>query len=91
MPTTRITVTIDVGVLADAQAAAVEHGMSASAWISHCTKRETMRDALRRHQDWCAAEGLAGDSYEQHRAQVSADARAELDRLAEAMEPTTPR
>jgi hypothetical protein len=84
MTTTRVTVTIDAGVLADAQAVAAEHGMSVSAWISQCTKRETMRDALRRHRDWCATAGLAGDSYEQYRAQLIADAGAELDRLGEA-------
>ncbi len=45
---------------------------------------ETMRDALARHQRWCAAEGLAGTEYEQRRAEVAADAVGELDRLSAA-------
>jgi hypothetical protein len=93
MASTKVTVTMDAGVLADARAAAAEHGMSVSPWITRCTKRETMRDALQRHQDWCAAEGLAGNSYEQERAEVTAGAVAELDdalRRGEAM-PRSPR
>jgi hypothetical protein len=81
MPTTRVTITMDDGVYQDALAAAAEHGLSVSAWISRCTRLETMRDALRRHQQWCAAEGLAGPTCEQQRSHLAADAAAELDRL----------
>jgi hypothetical protein len=68
------------GVYQDALAAAAEHGMSVSAWISRCTRLETTRDALTRHQRWCAAEGLTGPSYEQQRAHLA----AELDCLGQA-------
>jgi len=71
----------------DALAAAAEHQMSVSAWIARCTRLETMRDALTRHQQWCAAEGLAGPAGpagEEGRARVVAEAAAELDRLAQA-------
>lgn len=81
MSTTRVTITIDDGVYQDAVAAAAENGMSVSAWISRCTRLETMRDALTRHQQWCAAEGLIGTTYEQQRAQLAIDAAAELGRL----------
>ncbi|MGH3766481.1 MAG: hypothetical protein ACRDS0_18125 [Pseudonocardiaceae bacterium] len=84
MPTTRVTITMDDGVYQDALAAAAEHGMSVSAWISRCTRVETMRDALTRHQQWCTAEGLTGSDYEQQRAQLAANAAAELDRLGAA-------
>jgi len=84
VPTTRVTITMDEGVYHDALAAAAEHQMSVSAWISRCTRAETMRDALTRHQQWCAAEGLSGPDYEQHRAHLAADAAAELDRLGAA-------
>ncbi|MCA1696645.1 MAG: hypothetical protein LC749_19060 [Actinobacteria bacterium] len=84
MPTTRVTITMDDGVYQDALAAAAEHQMSVSAWISRCTWAETMRDALTRHQQWCAAEGLSGTDYEQQRAHLAADAAAELDRLGTA-------
>jgi hypothetical protein len=84
MSTTRVTITMDDGVYQDALAAAAEHGVSVSAWISRCTRLETMRDALRRHQQWCAAESLTGPSYEQQRAQLAAEAAAELDRLGQA-------
>ena len=40
-----------------------------------------MRDALTRHQQWCAAEGLAGPSYDEQRAQLASEAATELDRL----------
>ena len=72
------------GVYQDALASAAEHGMSVSGWISRCTRAETMRDALTRHQQWCAAEGLSGSDYEQQRAHLAADAAAELDRLGAA-------
>lgn len=75
---------MDDGVYQDAAAAATEHGVSVSAWISRCTRAETMRDALKRHQQWCAAEDLTGPVYEQQRAHVAAEAAAELDRLGEA-------
>ncbi len=84
MSTTRVTVTMDDGVYQDAVAAAAEHGVSVSAWISRCTRLETMRDALTRHQQWCAAEDLTGSAYEQQRAHLAADAATELDRLGEA-------
>ena len=84
MPTTRVTITMDEGVYQDALAAAAEHQMSVSAWISRCTRAETMRDALTRHQQWCAAEGLSGPDYEQQRAHLAADAAAELDHLGAA-------
>lgn len=82
MPTTRVTITMDDGVYQDTLTAAAEHGMSVSAWITRCTRLETMRDALTRHQRWCADEGLTGPDYEQQRAHVAADAAAELDRLS---------
>ncbi len=75
---------MDDGVYQDAVAAAAEHGVSVSAWISRCTRLETMRDALTRHQEWCAAEGLSGPAYEEQRAQQATDAAAELDRLGSA-------
>lgn len=75
---------MDDGVYQDAVAAAAEHEMSVSAWISRCTRLETMRDALTRHQQWCAAEGLTGPGYEEQRAQLATDAAAELDRLGTA-------
>jgi hypothetical protein len=53
-------ITIDDGVYQDALAAAAEHEVSVSAWITRCTRLETMRDALTRHQQWCAAEDLIG-------------------------------
>lgn len=84
MSTTRVTITMDDGVYQDAAAAATEHDMSMSAWISRCTRLETMRDALTRHQEWCAAEGLSGPAYEEQRAYLAADAAAELDRLGAA-------
>jgi hypothetical protein len=83
MSTTRVTITIDDGVYQDALAAAAEHQMSVSAWIARCTRLETMRDALTRHQQWCAAEGLTGPDSEERRAHVVAGAAAELDRLAQ--------
>lgn len=73
---------MDDGVYQDALTAAAEHGMSVSAWITRCTRLETMRDALTRHQRWCADERLTGPDYEQQRAHVAADAAAELDRLS---------
>jgi hypothetical protein len=84
MSTTRVTITMDDGVYQDALAAAAEHGVSVSAWISRCTRLETMRDALTRHQQWCAAEGLAGSGDEQQRAHLAAEVTAELDRLGQA-------
>ena len=84
MSTTRVTITMDDGVYRDALVAAAEHGVSVSAWISRCTRLETMRDALTRHQQWCAGEGLTGPAYEQQRAHLAADAAAELDRLDQA-------
>ena len=84
MSTTRVTITIDDGVYQDALAAAAEHKMSVSAWISRCTRLETMRDALTRHQQWCAAQSLTGPSYEQQQAHLTAEAAAELDRLGQA-------
>lgn len=71
---------MDEGVYQDAAAVAAEHGMSVSAWISRCTRLETMRDALTRHQQWCAAAGLTGPVYEQQQAQLIASAAAEMDR-----------
>jgi hypothetical protein len=84
--TTTVTVNMDVGVLADARATAAEHGMSVSAWITWCTRRETMRDALQRHREWCAAVGLTGEAYLQGRAEMLSAAAAELDRLDKAQE-----
>jgi hypothetical protein len=75
---------MDDGVYRDALAAATEHGVSVSAWISHCTRLETMRDALTRHQQWCAAEDLTGPEYEDQRAHLATDAAAEQDRLGKA-------
>ena len=75
---------MDEGVYQDALAAAAEHQMSVSAWISRCTRAETMRDALTRHKQWCAAEGLSGPDDEQQRAHLAVDAAAELDRLGAA-------
>jgi len=43
-----------------------------------------MRDALTRHQQWCAAEDLTGPAYDQQRAHLAADAAAELDRVDQA-------
>jgi hypothetical protein len=83
MATTRVTITMDDGVYQDALAAAAEHGVSVSAWISRCTRLETMRDALTRHQQWCAAEGLTGPAHEQRHARLTTDAAAELDRLGQ--------
>lgn len=83
MAATRVTVTMDEGVYRDACDAAAEHGVSVSAWITRCTRTETMRDALARHQGWCASEGLTGAEHEERQAQVIADAAAEFDRLAE--------
>jgi hypothetical protein len=82
MAATRVTVTTDVGLLADIQATAAERGMSASAWITRCTHTETMRDALTRHKEWCVANGLAGPAYEEEGAQLVAAVAAELDRRA---------
>lgn len=84
MTTTRVTITMDEGTYRDAADAAAEHGMSVSAWITRCTQLETTRDALARHQDWCAAEGLTGAGYEDRHARVITGAAAELDRAAEA-------
>jgi hypothetical protein len=84
MSTTRVTITMDDGIYQDALAAAAEHGLSVSAWISRCTRLETMRDALTRHQQWCAAEDLTGPTYEQQRAHLQTEAAAELDRLGQA-------
>ncbi len=72
---------MDDGVYQDALAASAEHGVSVSAWISRCTRLETMRDALTRHQQWCAAEDLTGSAYEQQRAHLATETAAELDRL----------
>ncbi len=77
-----MTITIDDGVYQDALTTAAEHGMSVSAWITRCTRLETMRDALIRHQQWCADEGLSGADYEQQRGHLAADTNAELDRLS---------
>ncbi|HET9255008.1 MAG TPA: hypothetical protein VFO16_07365, partial [Pseudonocardiaceae bacterium] len=84
MSTTWVTITIDEGVYQDAVAVAAEHGMSVSAWISRCTRLETMRDALARHARWCAAAGLTGPAYDQQRAQLIVGAVTEMDRLSEA-------
>ncbi|MGH3927180.1 MAG: hypothetical protein ACRDTT_30665 [Pseudonocardiaceae bacterium] len=81
MSTRRVTITIDDGVYQDALAAAAEHGVSVSAWIAHCTRLETMRDALTRHQQWCAAEGLTEPIADEQRSLLTAKAAAELDRL----------
>lgn len=82
MSTTRVTITMEQGVYQDALTAATEHGMSVSAWISRCTRVETMRDALARHQRWCAAEGLTGPASDEHRSRLAAEAATELDRLS---------
>jgi hypothetical protein len=84
MSTTRVTITMDEGVYQDAVAVAAEHEMSVSAWISRCTRLETMRDALGRHAQWCAAAGLTGPAHDQQRAQLIVDAATEMDRLSEA-------
>jgi hypothetical protein len=73
---------MEEGVYQDAATVAAEHGMSVSAWISRCTRLETMRDALARHRQWCTAAGLTGPAHELQRAQVIADAGAEMDRLS---------
>jgi hypothetical protein len=82
MSTTRVTITMDEGVYRDAADVAAEHGVSVSAWITRCTRLETMRDALTRHQRWCEAAGLAGHAYEQQRAHMLTEAAAEMDRLS---------
>jgi hypothetical protein len=79
-----VMITMGDGVYQDAVAAAAEHGMSVSAWVSRCTRLETMRDGLTRHQQWCVAEGLTGPAYELQRAHLAVAAVAELDRLGEA-------
>jgi hypothetical protein len=84
MSTTRVTITMDEGVYQDAATVAAEHEMSVSAWISRCTLQETMRDALTRHQQWGATAGLTGPAHDQQRAQVIADAAAEMERLGKA-------
>jgi hypothetical protein len=84
MSTTRVTITMDEGIYQDAVAVAAEHGMSVSAWISRCTRLETMRDALGRHAQWCAAAGLTGPAYDQQRTQLIVDAATEMDRLSDA-------
>lgn len=43
-----------------------------------------MRDALTRHQQWCAAEGLTGPAYKQQHARQTADVTADLIRLGKA-------
>jgi hypothetical protein len=83
MATTKVTITIDAGVLADAQAVADALGMSVSAWISECTRRETFRTAMKNHADWCAAQGLTGEPHDAGRAELVAGAQAEMHRLAQ--------
>lgn len=44
-----------------------------------------MCDALSRHQQWCAAGGLAGAAYEERRAKLASEAATELNRWAPSM------
>ena len=70
----KVTLSLNPETLARARAAAQHHGMSLSAWIDRAARREALRDAGRRQEEWLAA---------------NPDARAELDgfdRLADKLE-----
>lgn len=64
---------------------------AAATKMARCRRSSVLRcsavgrtDALTRHQQWCAAEGLTGPSYAQQRAHLAAEAATELDRLGKA-------
>jgi post-segregation antitoxin (ccd killing protein) len=70
----KVTLSLDPETLARARAAAQHYGMSLSAWIDRAARREALRDAARRQEEWLAA---------------NPDVRAELDgfdRLADKLE-----
>ncbi|HEX5595486.1 MAG TPA: hypothetical protein VFX61_05585 [Micromonosporaceae bacterium] len=70
----KVTLTLGADTLTRARAAARREGMSLSAWMDRAARREALRDAGRRQDEWLAA---------------NPDVRAELDgfdRLADQLE-----
>jgi hypothetical protein len=70
----KVTLSLNSDTLAKARAAAGNEGISLSAWIDRAARREALREAARRHDEWLAA---------------NPDVRSELDgfdRLAERLE-----
>jgi hypothetical protein len=70
----RVTLSLSAETLARARAAASREGISLSAWMERAARREALRDAVRRQDEWLAA---------------NPDVRAELDgfdRLADRLE-----
>ena len=51
----KVTLSLNSDTLARARAAAGNEGMSLSAWMDRAARREALRHAARRHDDWLAA------------------------------------
>lgn len=51
----KVTLSLNPDTLARARAAADQAGMSLSAWMDRAARRETLREAGRRQDDWLAA------------------------------------
>lgn len=51
----KVTLSLNPDTLARARAAAGHEGMSLSAWIDRAARREALRDAARRQDEWLAA------------------------------------
>jgi hypothetical protein len=51
----KVTLSLNSDTLARARAAADHSGMSLSAWIDRAARREALRDAGRRQDEWLAA------------------------------------
>lgn len=51
----KVTLSLKPDTLARARDAAKREGLTLSAWIDRAARREALRDAGRRHQEWLAA------------------------------------
>lgn len=51
----KVTLSLSADTLARARAAAHREGMSLSAWLERAARREALRDAVRRQDEWLAA------------------------------------
>lgn len=70
----KVTLSLSPDTLARARAAAAQAGMSLSAWMDRAARREALRDAGRRQDDWLAANPDVRDQLD------------EFDRLADKLE-----
>ncbi len=51
----KVTLSLNPDTLARARAAAKQDGLSLSAWIDRAARKEALRVAARRHDEWLAA------------------------------------